>query len=454
MEKSNKRKKYLLKMIKVFWVIVIILTFCSKTISRYCLTTVRAEYPQMKPLTKEVIAEGNIAFKNEYMLYAPCETKILEVYVEEGEKVEKGQKLCQLDTSLSTYQMALHQLKLEENQVQLESNDEKIEQLEKRIKDKRLQVSTYKTETYEVPDAEQMEIEQLTKQVAVNEALYEEGACALKDLEDAKLKLAQRQSEIKEAQKEELQANEEEKKSLLEEITIMEEQVQSLEVANKTLVLNCKALQLEADQEASLGDGVLYAKASGVVQKVEISQGQSISSGEKLMQLSDDTEGYLTSLKVDAKIDFVAVGDEVELMIPSLKKRDIKGKITHIKEQESQKEISVSFKEEGLQGSEQVKVKFSKTSEEAYTIISYNALQKSKTGYFIYILEKRKSPLGEDYIVTRKDVKLIDFTESYAAIDKQLQDNKMILVTSEKAVKEGERVKVENETELLGAYEA
>ena len=50
-------------------------------------------------------------------------------------------------------------------------------------------------------------------------------------------------------------------------------------------------------------------------------------------------------------------------------------------------------------------------------------------------------------------MKLIDFTESYAAIDEQLQDNEMIIVTSEKLVKEGERVKVENETELLGAYE-
>ncbi|MEE1071590.1 MAG: hypothetical protein U0L26_04230, partial [Cellulosilyticum sp.] len=74
MEKSNKGKSYLLKLIKFFWIIVIVLTFFSRTISRHLLTTVRAEYPQMKKLTKETVAEGNIGFKSEYSLYAPFET--------------------------------------------------------------------------------------------------------------------------------------------------------------------------------------------------------------------------------------------------------------------------------------------------------------------------------------------------------------------------------------------
>jgi len=455
MNKSNESKSYLLKLIKVFWVIVIILTFFSKTISRHSLTTVRAEYPQIKKLTKEVVAEGNIGFKSEYTLYAPFESKILEVYVEEGEKVEKGQKLCKLDTSLREYQEKVYSLKLEENQIQLEFNKEKIKQLEARIEEKQLEVNECKAEKYEITVADEMEIQKLTKQVEVNEALYKEGGCALKEVEEAKLALEQKQSEIKEVQAEKIDTQRQEEKNLLNEITEMKEQVKTLEEENKKLMLNSKGVQLEADKDfqEQLTNDVLYAQESGVVQKIKIQKGQSIGKGEEVIQLGDCSEGYVVPLQVDSKIDFVAVGDEVEVMIPSLQKRDIIGEIKKITLKENQKEISVRFNEEGLQGNENVKVKFAKTSEEAYPIVSYNALQKDNAGYFVYILRKIKSPLGEDYIVTRKDVKLIDFTESYAAVNEQLQDNEMILTTSEKPIQQGERVKVENETELLGAYE-
>ena len=455
MEKSNKGKSYLLKLIKFFWIIVIVLTFFSRTISRHLLTTVRAEYPQMKKLTKETVAEGNIGFKSEYSLYAPFETKVLEVYVEEGEKVEKGQKLCKLDTSIREYEVALHNIKLQENQIKLEANKEKIKQLEKKIEGKQFEVSKCKNERYEVTVADEMELEQLTKQVEVNEMLYKEGGCALKEVEEAKLKLEQKQNEIKELQVEKLNAQQEKEKSLFSDITEIKEQVKGIEVEDKTLMLNNKELQLEIDKDiqTQLMDGMVYAQEAGIVQKIKIQKGQSIGGGEEIIRLGDYSKGYLVSLKVDSKIDFIAVGDQIEVMIPSLQKRDIKGEIRNITTKENQKEIKVSFRHEGLQGNESVKVKFSKTSEEEYHIISYNALQKDNTSYFIYLLKKTKSPLGEDYIVTRRSVKLIDFTESYAAIDEQLQDNEMILVTSEKLVKEGERVKVENETELLGAYE-
>ena len=360
-----------------------------------------------------------------------------------------------MDTSIREYEVALHNIKLQENQIKLEANKEKIKQLEKKIEGKQFEVSKCKNERYEVTVADEMELEQLTKQVEVNEMLYKEGGCALKEVEEAKLKLEQKQNEIKELQVEKLNAQQEKEKSLFSDITEIKEQVKGIEVEDKTLMLNNKELQLEIDKDirTQLIDGMLYAQEAGIVQKIKIQKGQSIGEGEEIIQLGDYSKGYLVSLKVDSKIDFIAVGDQIEVMIPSLQKRDIKGEIRNITTKENQKEIKVSFRHEGLQGNESVKVKFSKTSEEEYHIISYNALQKDNTSYFIYLLKKTKSPLGEDYIVTRKNVKLIDFTESYAAIDEQLQDNEMILVTSEKLVKEGERVKVENETELLGAYE-
>lgn len=456
MNKSNKAKSHLLKLIKVFWIVVILLTFFSKTISRCLLTTVRAEYPQVRKLTKEVTAEGNIGFKSEYTLYAPFETKILEVYVEEGDKVEKGQKLCKLDTSLRAYQMQVHNLKLQENQVQLESNEEKIKRLGERIEEKQLEVNACKEEKYETTVTDEMEVQKLAKQVEVNEALYKEGYCALKEVEEAKLALEQKQSEIKESREERIEAQKEAEKSFLNEITEMKEQVKTLEDENKKLILNNKSLQLEADKDfqEQLTDGMLYAQKPGVVQKISIQKGKSIARGEEVIGLGDCSEGYVVPLQVDSKIDFVSVGDEVEVMIPSLQKRDIKGEIKKITLKEDQREIQVSFKEDGLQGNERVRVKLSQTSEEEYPIISYNALQKDNTGYFIYILKKKKTPLGEDYIATRKDVDLIDFTESYAAVNEQLQDNEMILTSSEKPIKQGERVKIENETELLGAYES
>jgi multidrug efflux pump subunit AcrA (membrane-fusion protein) len=112
---SNKKpmKKSLVWTI-VFIIIVLILTFFSKTLYNLNLPSVSCSNATYGSLKRVFTCETVAAAKTEYDLYAPSTQKVLEVPVREGDFVEKGQPLVRLDTS--GLENELLQLQLEKQQ--------------------------------------------------------------------------------------------------------------------------------------------------------------------------------------------------------------------------------------------------------------------------------------------------------------------------------------------------
>lgn len=99
----------------VFVVIVLLLTFFSKTLYNLNLPSVSYTNPTNGSLKRIFTCETVTAAKTEYDLYAPSAQKVLEVPVLEGDFVEKGQTLVRLDTSGLENEML--QLQMEKQQL-------------------------------------------------------------------------------------------------------------------------------------------------------------------------------------------------------------------------------------------------------------------------------------------------------------------------------------------------
>ena len=113
---SNKKpiKKSVVATI-VFLIVVMLLTFFSKTLYSLNLPSVKLASPTSGSLEHILTSEAIIAAKKEYDLYAPSEQKVMEVLVIAGDRVKTGDVLVKLDTAV--LESAMLQLQLEKQQL-------------------------------------------------------------------------------------------------------------------------------------------------------------------------------------------------------------------------------------------------------------------------------------------------------------------------------------------------
>lgn len=114
MESNKKPMKKSVVWTIIFVIIVLLLTFFSKTLYSLNLPSVRCTSPTYGSLMRTFTCETIASAKTEYDLYAPSMQKVLEVLVGEDDLVQKGQTLLRLDTTDLDNEML--QLKLEQQQ--------------------------------------------------------------------------------------------------------------------------------------------------------------------------------------------------------------------------------------------------------------------------------------------------------------------------------------------------
>lgn len=115
MESNKKPMKKSLVWTIIFIVIVLLLTFFSKTLYNLNLPSVSYTNPTYGSLKRVFTCESVAAAKKEYDLYAPAAQKVLEVLVREGDFVKKDQPLVRLD--ISGLEGELLQLQMEKQQL-------------------------------------------------------------------------------------------------------------------------------------------------------------------------------------------------------------------------------------------------------------------------------------------------------------------------------------------------
>ena len=80
-------------------------------------------------------------------------------------------------------------------------------------------------------------------------------------------------------------------------------------------------------------------------------------------------------------------------------------------------------------------------------VVAASAISEDNSGYFVYVLNKTSSPLGDRYTVRRVAVQVVARSGAFAAITGDGLDNAMVVTRSEVPLHNGDRVRLEDYSE-------
>ena len=78
--------------------------------------------------------------------------------------------------------------------------------------------------------------------------------------------------------------------------------------------------------------------------------------------------------------------------------------------------------------------------------IASSAVNEDNAGTFVYLIDEVRSPFGNRYTVRRVDVEVLATDGAVSALSGSGLDQGMIVIRSEKALEDGQRVRLEDYT--------
>ena len=78
-------------------------------------------------------------------------------------------------------------------------------------------------------------------------------------------------------------------------------------------------------------------------------------------------------------------------------------------------------------------------------MIPLGALRQSQGSYYVLTVEKQEGILGSEYKAKETPVTLISKDDTYVAIQSTIEDKTKIIISSNKYVEEGDRIRLREE---------
>ena len=171
-----------------------------------------------------------------------------------------------------------------------------------------------------------------------------------------------------------------------------------------------------------------------------------------LVQMAEESTAWIVDLEVDTETaSMIDKNSQVSLKIGDVSEKK-EGKIVDIKSfiKDDGKEgytvsISLECSDDTIAG-KKVEIIIRKTSKEYETILPNYTLNKDAQGYYVLVLTEKESILGNNYVVTRVSVDLLDTDNSNVAV-MGINSNMSVIASSTSEIQEGDRVKYDESGE-------
>ncbi len=409
------RKKVTGKLLIIFVVMMVLLTFFSNTINNFTLPRVTLESLARGALIKEISGKGTVEAKSVYEEYIDSNFKVLEVHVKAGDLVKKGQPILSLD--------------IEDLKASLQDESAKYRQMQialEKLKDKS------NLQSYDNNIASAVEnLEKQKKNYQDTKILYDAGIETAYKVKDAETAMNSAQRSYASA----VQAKEDFKKDSLRDIE------------NAELNLEIEARKLQSLNEKAANNGVYTAPAEGVITELNFSEGAMANGSKPLFKLADASEGFQLTIPVDRDLaDYVMTGDKVDIDITSLGDKAVVGRIAQIKENlqdRDYKDLLIDIEDEELQGGESAQIIISKKTKQYPALVPNSAVYADSDGYYVYVVKKKDSPLGTESYIQRADVTVGDSDSTMTAVLNGITPMEKVVSGSTKPLSSGDKVVVE-----------
>lgn len=214
----------------------------------------------------------------------------------------------------------------------------------------------------------------------------------------------------------------------------------SVEINNVSIAEKQRALaQLQKTKEQ---EGKIVAQTDATVSKILLTAGDRTTETAAFL-LADLSEGarFTTEIsKEDAK--YVVVGDVVTLKVNDKSYEDMTVLSTETNEDSSVR-VTVYVPKKTISIGTHASMEIEQTSEKYATTLPLTAIHAEQSKYFVYVLEKEDTVLGEEIVARKVNVSIVEKNGEYAALsDGSLSEDDSVIVESDTMLANGEKVRL------------
>lgn len=214
----------------------------------------------------------------------------------------------------------------------------------------------------------------------------------------------------------------------------------SVEINNVSIAEKQRALaQL---QKTKKQEGKIVAQTDATVSKILLTAGDRTTETAAFL-LADLSEGarFTTEIsKEDAK--YVVVGDAVTLKVNDKSYEDMTVLSTETNEDSSVR-VTVYVPKKTISIGTHASMEIEQTSEKYATTLPLTAIHAEQSKYFVYVLEKEDTVLGEETVARKVNVSIVEKNGEYAALsDGSLSEDDSVIVESDTMLANGEKVRL------------
>lgn len=214
----------------------------------------------------------------------------------------------------------------------------------------------------------------------------------------------------------------------------------SVEINNVSIAEKQRALaQLQKTKEQ---EGKIVAQTDATVSKILLTAGDRTTETAAFL-LADLSEGarFTTEIsKEDAK--YVVVGDVVTLKVNDKSYEDMTVLSTETNEDSSVRVI-VYVPKKTISIGTHASMEIEQISEKYATTLPLTAIHAEQSKYFVYVLEKEDTVLGEETVARKVNVSIVEKNGEYAALsDGSLSEDDSVIVESDTMLANGEKVRL------------
>lgn len=430
------RKKIITGFI-IFLAAMWICTLISKSVYTTKLPVVSTASPESKYIEHRVEAEGIVIEGGKQAVNVLSGLRVESLMVHEGDRVEEGDALFQVD---------LDDLKeiIEEKQAKINSLQTEIDAL---LTNKEL--AQQKKELEEARAREDYDTTSRLEDTDVERA-YDKYVRAEQELEDFKHD-PDRWSMSEEARQEQEQALRDALQSAAyEEADAKRARDQAVKEAERSVedsvfpenidaVLSVSQMELSGLKEELApyleilnNEGMITSNADGMVTNVYLEVGGRVPDSAAILLTDDSLPCQFKVILDKEQKKYVGYGEQVSVKLDG-SSNTIDTAVDYFSESQSMPgsfETLIELPEKmgvpGLSG----KLICSKQGEKYEYCVSLFALHKEETRNYVYVLKTREGILGEEYYVEEVNVKILDQNDDWAAIESGAIDKDSQIITS------------------------
>lgn len=214
----------------------------------------------------------------------------------------------------------------------------------------------------------------------------------------------------------------------------------SVEINNVSIAEKQRALA--QIQKAKEQKGKIVAQTNATVSKILLTAGDRTAETAAFL-LADLSEGarFTTQIsKEDAK--YVVVGGAVTLKVSDKSYEDMTVLSTETNE-DSSVSVTVYVPKKTIPIGTHASMEIEQTSEKYATTLPLSAIHAEQNKYFVYVLEKEDTVLGEETVARKVNVSIVEKNGEYAALsDGSLSEDDSVIVESDTMLANGEKVRL------------